>query len=196
VFRLLGSLLVVLGVLLLTPVATALSDLATQSATVSDGFADDSDPQVIPEEPNPAASDGPELSQAQGDRAVSLALADSRVQARLAGKSYQVHEIGPWSTGGATDTLVGAIVIIRLASLASYPMSDWPVPVYESHDDTSYSDGTIRISATGVSDLVVSVDLARDVVVGIEPDGDDVSISDESDAYPICHPWDPSKCTS
>lgn len=186
--RVLGFLLVVLGTVLLTPAGAALNQLATAQSGIPDGFADPSDPQVIPTDPNPPPSDGPELTQAQRDRAVSLALGDSRVQGRLAGKTYQVQDVGPWSTGGATDTLVGAIVVIRLGAPASYPLSTWPVPAYDGPGDTSYRDGSVRVAAANVTDLVVSVDLGRSRVVGIEPDGDDVAIT--TDEAPRCHTWD------
>jgi hypothetical protein len=182
--RALGIALVILGMLVLTPAGAALEGVAADTV---DGFADDSDPQVIPTDPAPAESDGPELASHQSTDAVTLTFQHSRVQQLLAGRSYVVESTGPWSTGGTPDSLVGAIVIIRLAQPASYPMAYWPMPQYDGPADTSYTSASARFSAQQVTDLIVSVDLVRNSVVGIEPDGDDLRIT--TDSRDPCRPW-------
>jgi hypothetical protein len=198
-----GLLLIALGVLVLTPAGPALSQLAAQSGAPVDGFTEpeddgnddddcddddddeaDGDCYVIAQNPNPPESDGPELTSAQRERAIALALGDYRVKNRLTGKPHYVESSGPWSTGGATNTLVGAIVIIRLTSPANFPPNYWPVIAYDGREDTSYSETSMFVSAQNVTELVVSVDLARSLVVAIEPDGDDARITAEQECIP------------
>ena len=127
------------------------------------------------------------MSAEQANRARTLTFQHARVQQLLAGKSYTVESTGPWSTGGDTDSLVGAIVVIRLAQPAAYGISWWPIPQYDGPNDTSYTATNASFGASNVTDLGVSVDLALNRVVGIEPDGDDIQIT--PDPRDPCRPW-------
>lgn len=168
--RVLGLVLIALAVVVITPAGSALSQLEAPSAA-------DPTLEVIPEDPTPAASDGPELTAAQKADAVKLLAADRRAQEFLVGTSYAVESVGPWTTGGAADRLVGALVILKLAAPTSFSMSTWPVADYSSDSDTSYSESKARFAADNATGLVVNVDLAKGRVVGIQPDGDDIRIT-------------------
>jgi len=106
-----------------------------------------------------------------------LLATDTRAQEFLAGKAYTVESIGPWTTGGENDQVVGALVIVRLAPAASFPMSTWPVVEYADDSDTSYTEGTVELAADNVSELAIDVDQTKGRVVGIQPDGANVRIT-------------------
>lgn len=169
--RIFALLLIALGVVVLSPVGSALGQLGEDPAV------DDALPEVIPENPNPPESDGPELSDAQHAGIVDLLATDQGAQQFLAGKVYTVRSIGPWSTGGADDQLVGALVILELTPAASFPMSTWPVVEYADDSDTTYAEATVELAAENATELVVNVDLTKGRVVGVQPDGADVRIT-------------------
>ena len=80
---------------------------------------------------------------------------------------YTINDYGPWVAGDRT--FIGAIAEIFLTTPTDYQGS-LPMVGFEPAEDGSkeYLSGTLNITASGIKRLVVLVDIAEEVVVGIE----------------------------
>jgi hypothetical protein len=172
-----GVLVVTVGLLvLLTPVGTALSSLALPSDEPPEA------PVAGPPEPAPAM---PTLSATEQSRAHQALARDSQARRFLAGRDYRVAEIGPWTT--EQGTLIGASMLVGLSSPASFAMSRWPAVDYGAQPGAGrpYTESTIQMAASNVTELMVRVDLDRQAVVGIEPSGPGATITPGPDVKRI-----------
>ena len=156
-----GAVLVIVGLMvLLAPVGAALSSLV-----LPDGDAPEP-PAAGRPEPGPAI---PTLSEAQRARAQELLGSDPQADRFLQGRDYRVAELGPWTT--EDGRVIGASMVVRLSSPASFEMSRWPAieQADERAGGRSYRESTLQMAADDVSELMVRVDLERQAVVSVEP---------------------------
>ncbi len=111
----------------------------------------------------------PTLTPEQHATVVSIAEADPRVQNLLAGHSYTVRDVVPWSRV-YSDLLIGAEVTFSWDSPASMT-TDWPGISYDNSETTNppWTSSTNTYGVTGMTSLVVLVDLTGSLVVSIEP---------------------------
>lgn len=173
-----GIIMIAAGVVVVTPVGAALSDLGGGSTNPSLEAVpvDASDPQADPSDENDS-SNQPTLDSEQRALAAEALASDPRAQKLLAGRSYELGSIGPWTSDGPTGSLIGASMLVKLTPPATYPMSTWPVAEYEPSADPPYQEGTIELAAEHVEMLIVDVDLVDRRVISIQPFGEDVRVT-------------------
>jgi Concanavalin A-like lectin/glucanases superfamily len=123
----------------------------------------------------------PVLTSQQQTTATTLTTSDSRVVEVLGGRSYTVSLIQPW-TRFQSSTIFGATVALALTNPATLTYN-WPVVNYDDTTDTYTETTTGTLTFTGVTELLVNVDLDQGRVVSITPG---------EDAQPQGGPFEPS----
>jgi len=111
----------------------------------------------------------PTLTPQQHATVVEIAEDDPRVQDLLAGHSYAVADVDPWSRIHA-DLLLGAEITFSWTDPASID-STWPGISYDYSETSNppYAESTTAYGVSNMKSLVVLVDLTRGIVVSIEP---------------------------
>jgi hypothetical protein len=105
-----------------------------------------------------------------------LALGDPRVHALLGSGSRLVAKPASWTSCG--QKFLGAGIDVHLFRPIAVS-GDFPFVVFDARKGSrAYAEGTMRIRATGVTDLLVQVDLNRHTIVGITPGGENVKVAE------------------
>lgn len=125
------------------PVATPVPAKPAQPAQPVRGFHDDDPDEEIPS-----------LTENQVEEVKSLLSADPSLKALLAGESYAIRNMGPWT--GSDREFIGALVDVKLDSPVSY---DGLLPS---------RGGQTKWRAQGIESLDILVDLNRGEVASIE----------------------------
>lgn len=185
-----GSLIILALALVLTPVGAAVSTIS---------FSADEPDAIV--EPDQAALEGsvdqatptPDLAAADRTRALSLLADDPTAQRILAGRSYAVAEMGPWTeSDGGPERLVGVTLRVRFDAPQDFPMTDWPQIGYDSVSGTGhYTQSIVPLQASKVTEVQVDIDLSKGAVVGMGPRGDDAAITPGPGAPGLVPPLEP-----
>lgn len=128
--------------------------------------------------PGDTAADDATLTPAERDQAVAIATSDPRVVELLGGRVPVAEPVSVWTTlSGATK--LGAQVTLAWTGAAALSYA-WSFVLYDESEVSSppYSESSAYSSAEGVTELDVTVDLVRGVVVQIQPDGEEISESE------------------
>lgn len=105
----------------------------------------------------------PPVASSGDDRAVSIALADTRVQSILAGHQAWLTGSGTWSS--CSGSVIGRVVSFRFAAPATFTAT---LPrVGRPNGKFAYSQTTQKVLAKRWTVMSVSVDLSTRAVVGI-----------------------------
>jgi hypothetical protein len=123
-----------------------------------------------------------------------LALADPRVQAVLGSRTRLVAKPARWTSCG--QKFLGAGIDVHLFRPIAV-RGDFPIVAFDGRKGSrAYAEGTMRIRATGVTDLLVQVDLTRGKVVGITPGGENVKVAEWKTVGTLtpAGPEDPATC--
>ena len=115
------------------------------------------------------------LTKAQRAEARALLEADPRLTEALRGQPLDVAQVGPWSS--TEHEFIGASAILRLRRELSYPMMRWPVVDGDPPGDAPYEEHALEVKASRVTEFVVDVDLGRGRVVGIDPGGEEATLT-------------------
>jgi hypothetical protein len=135
------------------------------------------EPSALEPEAATQVVDETSLGQAQAARALELMKANPGFRSAVADVQYQVTKIGPWTTSNGPFTrekkpeLLGASVVVTLARPTELHDRKLPSAIYDVTEKTSppYQEVTNRVTARGVSELMVLVDLKRGKVVSVTP---------------------------
>ena len=101
-----------------------------------------------------------------------LALADPRVRSLLGGRTRLVAKPAWWTSCGGK--FLGAGIDVHLFRPIAVD-GTFPFVAFDAQKrGREYAEGVLRIRATGVTDVLVQVDLNRGKVVGIDPGGENV----------------------
>jgi hypothetical protein len=105
-----------------------------------------------------------------------LALADPRVRELLDSRTRLLAKPARWTSCG--KKFLGAGIDVHL--FKSMPVNgDFPVVGFGPEKrNRAYAEGILHIRATGVTDLLVQVDVNRRKVVGITPGGENVKVTE------------------
>jgi hypothetical protein len=114
------------------------------------------------------------LPQDEQARVLALIAADDDVQRILDGKTCELRDIGRWSD-------FGGVVDLRFNELESFPMQEWPVVDYRPGHKPPYVSHRFHFAAEQIDLMMISVDLTRSRVVGIDPWGDEAKITPGAD---------------
>jgi hypothetical protein len=109
------------------------------------------------------------LPQDEQARVLALIAADDDVQRILDGKTCE-----RWSD-------FGGVVDLRFNELESFPMQEWPVVDYRPGHKPPYVSHRFHFAAEQIDLMMISVDLTRSRVVGIDPWGDEAKITPGAD---------------
>lgn len=122
----------------------------------------------------PVGENRPLMAQAK-----RLALADPRVHALLASRTRLVAKPARWTSCG--QKFIGAGIDVHLFGPVAVD-GDLPYTAFGPEKrNRAYAEGTLHIRATGVTDVLVQVDVPRGKVVGITPGGEHVHVSEWKD---------------
>lgn len=119
----------------------------------------------------------PELTVADEARAQALAKADKKLQKLLGSTPYTVARIGPWTTSNGPWTeqkkteLLGVSLVLSFAAPIEIADKVMPGAIYDVTEQRSppYQEVDLRVDATGVTSLMVLIDLKRGKVVNVSP---------------------------
>lgn len=104
-----------------------------------------------------------------------LALGDPRVRALLGSHTRLVAKPARWTSCG--QKFIGAGIDIHLFQPLAV-RGDFPIVTFDAQKrNRAYAEGTLRIRATGVTDVLVQVDVNRRKVVGITPGGENAKVA-------------------
>lgn len=118
----------------------------------------------------PVGEDRPQMAQAK-----RIALADPRVRALLGSRTRLVAKPARWTSCG--HKFIGAGIDVNLFAPVSVD-GDFPITAFGPQKrKRAYAEGTLHVRATGVTDLLVQVDVNRGKVVGITPGGEHVHVT-------------------
>ncbi|MBN1530427.1 MAG: hypothetical protein JW895_15300 [Thermoleophilaceae bacterium] len=120
----------------------------------------------------PAVTGDPALTSKQRRTALRIMRSDRRLRRALAGNPLRVAQLGPWLS--ADHRLIGAAAVLPLRAQRSYPMREWPLIDGDPPYDLAYDVSETPVRYTGVTELLVEVDLKLRRLVGINPGGDDL----------------------
>jgi hypothetical protein len=128
---------------------------------------------AAPVEHHPAVShvaeNVPRLTRSQISTARRIVRNDRSVARLFHGVTYHVAHLGPWSTGGEQNRLIGVIFFINLDRPANVT-GIWPTATYEPQRPfPSYGERYEYLRTTGLSAVEISVDLAGRKVAGVSP---------------------------
>lgn len=133
-------------------------------------------PPLAQAEPD-AGPPPPRLTSEQKGTALKLLASDPRAKKILAGKSYTVEEVDPWTVDRPSGFRVfGASVRLELSAPASYSMRPWAFMDRRPEHNPPYTQHVYHLAADGVTEFWADVDLVRGRVVGMSPSGEKVSI--------------------
>lgn len=135
-------------------------------AIAAEAAAEPADVQVVPQ-----------LSGVDEMRARALVKADGRLRKIVGGTPYTVAKIGPWTTSNGPWTekkqteLIGASLILSFAGPIEIADELMPGALYDVTERRSppYQEVDLQVDATGVTSLMVLVDLKRGKVVNVSP---------------------------
>jgi hypothetical protein len=119
----------------------------------------------------PVGESRPQMAEAK-----RLAVGDPRVRALLGRHTRLVAKPARWTSCG--QKFLGAGIDVHLFQPIEVNGSFPFVAVDSRKRRRAYAEGTLRIRATGVTDMLVQVDLNRGQVVGITPGGDSVRVTE------------------
>jgi hypothetical protein len=115
------------------------------------------------------AAEAPQLSHSQIETARRVMRSDTMVAHLFHGTAFHVAHLGPWSTGGARDRLIGVVLFVDLDRPVN-AAGLWPETVYEpGRPFPSYSEHYEYFSVPRLRSAVVSVDLQRKKVADVRP---------------------------
>jgi hypothetical protein len=172
------------AVLLLMPLGSAVGQLVSGISTSPvppGGFsgADSSEPVPGSAVPGPPA---PQLTPEQRSQAIEVVGTSDAAQHALADRAYDVGGIVPWTIDRPESFEVfGAVVTVRLDQPASYSMQAWPLVDPNPGADTPYREINLHMEASNVTELLISVDLRRDEVVSVDPNGPNLKVTPGQD---------------
>jgi Concanavalin A-like lectin/glucanases superfamily len=123
-------------------------------------------------------SSDPALTAAQVSQAASIANADQRVGALIAGRGASIGDVSAWTK--SNGNVIGAVLTYTWSTPAAINTT-WPAisPDPAEATDPPYQTGAVQYSTQGVTGLVVLVDLNCGSVAQIEPD-DNASVDESS----------------
>jgi hypothetical protein len=159
--RALGALMLVGGVVMLTPPA--------YSAISGAGGGNLPDPAMTGAVLTPA--DEPTLEASERDRVQTGLRADQRLASLLHGQPYDAVQSGVWARSGArSQEKLGAFVRIKLRSPSKLTGS-WPTMIYDTTERsaTPFTESTVDQTVDAVSELFVLVALPSGRVVNVVP---------------------------
>jgi hypothetical protein len=82
---------------------------------------------------------------------------------------YRVAHLGPWSTGGDQNRLIGVVFFVNLDHPANVT-GIWPTAIYEPKQPfPSYRERYEYFRTVGLRAVTISVDLARGKVAEVRP---------------------------
>lgn len=159
------------------PPGRVLAGLVAAAAAVAIGIAVVASSGGSADEPAPAAAprEPARLTKAQRVEVRALLEADPRLAEALQGQPIDVAQVGPWSS--AEHEFIGASAILRLPRALSYPMMRWPVVDGDPPGDVPYEEHTLEMKVSRATELLVNVDLERRRVVGIDPGGEEATLT-------------------
>jgi hypothetical protein len=113
----------------------------------------------------------PRLSHQQIQAARRVLRSDTRLTHLFQGTPYRVAHLGPWSTAGARDRLIGVVFFVDLERPVN-AAGLWPETVYEPHKPfPSYSQHYEYFKVVSLRSAMISVDLQRQKVADVRPGG-------------------------
>jgi hypothetical protein len=140
--------------------------VAVAVEATADPVADPADMQVVPQ-----------LSGNDEVRAQALVKADKRLRKIVGATPYTVEKIGPWTTSNGPWTekkkteLIGASLVLSFAGPIEISDKLMPGALYDVTERRSppYQEVDLQVDASGVTSLMVLVDLKRGKVVNVSP---------------------------
>jgi hypothetical protein len=146
-----------------TPGAVVLAALACALPAAAAEVAEDQPVAAI------AAEGVPRLSHKQIETARRVLRSDTRVTHLFRGTPYHVAHLGPWSTAGARNRLIGVVFFVDLDRPAN-AAGLWPETVYEPGKPfPSYSQHYEYFKVVRLRSAMISVDLQRHAVADVRP---------------------------
>jgi hypothetical protein len=168
---------VVVGVILLA---------APTTLSAVRGILDSPDPpQVSAQDPVPADTPMPTLSDGQQRAASELIARDSALRAILGGGNrYTMSELGPWTD--EQGRLIGAAAVLTLEQPVRGERA-WPLIRYDRSERTSppYRGRVEHLTVQNATEIDALVDLDSGAVVSLQPAGERVGVAPGSDVVAL-----------
>jgi len=143
-------------------------------------------PGVTPDNATPAESDGPELTDAQKASIPEILKSSPTAAPFLKDRNWSIQNTGAWTTGGNTERLIGALVVLTVGNACdaqpgtscdtSYGLMNWPLVEFDPSSPPYYRELQQGFAASGVNRLLVNIDMTQRRVVGVQP-GNDAQVS-------------------
>jgi hypothetical protein len=153
--------------LIASPVRTGVADLVGSTLGLHGA-------KIVPANPaNPAnalvAAETPAVNPAQESSAESIVRADGRIAKLFGGVPYQVEHVGPWSTGGSPNRLIGVVLFVSLSQPATVTAT-WPIAEFTPRSSfPQYAERSAHATVVGLRRARINIDLSRRRVVGVVP---------------------------